>query len=264
MSASFFSQIKPLRKGGWWRSFGYGAWALGSVAGVGGLVIGLALGAWELVVGPTEGIFRSTAGLFALYAAQYLVGLSALLILPVFFLRQRWPQIKKFFGILRGVAWNDVGLALVSIMPYFAVSISLQMIIIALVPGFDSEQAQDIGFENLTSPAELLMAFAALVVIAPLAEELIFRGYLYSHVRHNLSFWAASIFVSVLFGLMHGQWNVGIDTFVLSLVLCYLRERTGSIWAGVLLHALKNGIAFTLLFVISPEELIVWFWQVIG
>ena len=45
------------------------------------------------------------------------------------------------------------------------------------------------------------------------------------------------------------QWAVTIDTFVLSLMLCALREYTGAIWAGVLLHAIKNGLAFYLLFV---------------
>jgi hypothetical protein len=66
--------------------------------------------------------------------------------------------------------------------------------------------------------------------------------------------WAAIIITSLLFGAVHGQWNVAIDVFVLSLVLCSLREVTGNIWAGVLLHMLKNGLAFYLLF-INPSLL---------
>jgi membrane protease YdiL (CAAX protease family) len=54
---------------------------------------------------------------------------------------------------------------------------------------------------------------------------------------------------SVLFGLIHGQWNVGVDVFVLSMVACSLREVTGSIWAGILLHMLKNALAFYIIFV---------------
>ncbi|RYZ49901.1 MAG: CPBP family intramembrane metalloprotease, partial [Sphingobacteriales bacterium] len=57
------------------------------------------------------------------------------------------------------------------------------------------------------------------------------------------------IVTSIVFGAIHGQWNVAVDVFALSLILCSLREITGSIWAGVLLHMLKNGIAFYFLFI---------------
>ncbi|MEJ0073120.1 MAG: CPBP family glutamic-type intramembrane protease [Candidatus Saccharibacteria bacterium] len=40
-----------------------------------------------------------------------------------------------------------------------------------------------------------------------------------------------------------------IDTFTLSVVLCYIREKTGTLWSGVLIHALKNGIAFLSLYI---------------
>jgi membrane protease YdiL (CAAX protease family) len=46
-------------------------------------------------------------------------------------------------------------------------------------------------------------------------------------------------------------WIGAVDTFTLSLVLVSLREITGNLWAGISLHAAKNGIAFILLFVIA-------------
>ena len=39
-----------------------------------------------------------------------------------------------------------------------------------------------------------------------------------------------------------------LDTFILSLVLIYLREKTGGLWASITLHAFKNGVAFVALF----------------
>jgi membrane protease YdiL (CAAX protease family) len=39
-------------------------------------------------------------------------------------------------------------------------------------------------------------------------------------------------------------WAAGVDTFVLSLVLVYLREKTGALYAGMLVHSLNNLIAF--------------------
>jgi membrane protease YdiL (CAAX protease family) len=46
-------------------------------------------------------------------------------------------------------------------------------------------------------------------------------------------------------------WIAFIDTFILSMVLVWLREQTGNLWAGIVLHAIKNGIAFVSLFILS-------------
>ena len=62
--------------------------------------------------------------------------------------------------------------------------------------------------------------------------------------------WPAALIVSIIFGALHGQWNVAIDTFILSMVACYLREATGTIWPGVVIHMTKNAVAFVLLFVV--------------
>lgn len=62
---------------------------------------------------------------------------------------------------------------------------------------------------------------------------------------------AAAIFTSMLFALAHAQWNVAIDTFILSFALIWLLEKTGNIWASVALHALKNLIAFLAIFVFN-------------
>jgi membrane protease YdiL (CAAX protease family) len=94
-----------------------------------------------------------------------------------------------------------------------------------------------------------------LVVIAPFAEEILFRGYLYGKLRKSIPTWLAMVVTSALFGAIHAQWNVGVDVFVLSMVACSLREVTGGIWAGILLHMLKNGLAFYILF-INPSFLV--------
>lgn len=59
----------------------------------------------------------------------------------------------------------------------------------------------------------------------------------------------SSLVVSMVFGILHGQWNVGVNVFALSLVMCLLREYTGSVWAGIVLHMTKNALAFYMLFV---------------
>lgn len=156
---------------------------------------------------------------------------------------------RQDLGIDKLPAWLDIGLAPLAFVIYAIISAAALIAIGYFVPSFNLDQAQDVGFENLKQKIDMVLAFATLVVIAPIAEELLFRGYLYGKLRKHASMVLAIVATSVLFGVVHGQWNVGIDTFILGAVLCGLREITGTIWAGVLVHMIKNGVAFFVLFI---------------
>ncbi len=155
---------------------------------------------------------------------------------------------------MRGLGLNkfkisDLGLAALGFLIYFAASIVISFVVQSIVP-FDENQVQDIGFSN-PNGLELVMVFVTIVILAPLAEELLFRGFIFKGIRRTLPFWPTAIIVSLLFGLVHGQINVGLDVFALSMVLCWLRERTSSLWPGIMLHSGKNLVAFIILYVIG-------------
>lgn len=143
-------------------------------------------------------------------------------------------------GIEGNLTWTDIGLAPIGFVVYLIMGMIGQW----LTPFVDWSAEQDIGYDwsNLIG-ADLLMTAIAVVIIAPIAEEVIFRGYLYGKLKQIMPIWLVVVLVSALFGVMHGQANVGINVFFLSIALCVLREMTGTIYAGVLLHMLKNGIA---------------------
>lgn len=155
---------------------------------------------------------------------------------------------KKQLGLLRLPSWLDIGLAPAGLVIYL-IATAIFTTIAMTIPGFDANQMQETGFANLSYRYEYFLAFATLVVIAPLAEEVLFRGYLYGKLRNYVPAWFGVLLTSLLFAAVHGQWNVAVDVFALSLVLCILREITGNIWASFLLHMLKNGIAYYLLFI---------------
>ena len=134
---------------------------------------------------------------------------------------------------------------IVSLLGAVAIVYVMQLIL----PVVNWSETQDVGFNNVVSSMDRIITFVALVILAPLMEELIFRGYLYSRLRGKMSALPAIILVSVLFGVMHGQWNVGIVVGVMSVVLCIAREMTGTIYAGILMHMIRNGIAFYMLYV---------------
>ena len=161
----------------------------------------------------------------------------------------------KALGLSGWPTWTDIGLAPVGFVVYYILA-AILVSLFSLFPWFDVSEVQNIGFSYYVGGFDRVIAFITLVVVAPIAEEVIFRGWLYGKIREkiaaeysNVVSMIVSIFlVSLLFGLVHFQWNVGVNVFALSIVLCGLREITGTIYAGILLHMLKNGVAFWLLF----------------
>lgn len=152
---------------------------------------------------------------------------------------------------LRGLpTWTDILLAPIGFVVVLLLAGALTMLMMAIMPGVNWEQTQEVGYNNLYQVHDFALAFVCLVVLAPLCEEIIFRGWLYGKLRFRMSAVPAILITSLLFGIMHGQWNVGVTVFAMSIGMCVMRELTGTIWSGVVLHMIKNGVAFYFLFVI--------------
>lgn len=161
---------------------------------------------------------------------------------------------RQVFGLIGRFKLKTLGLFGLAFGAYLITSSLVTTLAGSFLPFVDLNQPQQLGIKPTTDTLQLITIFTMLVVVPPIAEELLFRGYMFQGLREQLSFWPAAILVSLVFGIAHGQWNVGIDTFVLSIFLCALREYTGSIWATMLLHAAKNMLAFSLIF-LFPEAL---------
>jgi uncharacterized protein len=82
------------------------------------------------------------------------------------------------------------------------------------------------------------------IVVAPIVEELYFRGFLFAAFRSKYTWKIAALISAVLFGLAHGQWVAFIPTALLGYTFAYLYERTRSIWPGIILHCLVNSFGF--------------------
>ncbi len=166
------------------------------------------------------------------------------------FTRKTWRTIG-----LKKPRWQDIQYVILGLFAYYVAYIVVILLVKQIAP-LDFEQKQEIGFDTSTTGIGIVCAFMALVVLPPIVEEILFRGFLYTRFKDVLPKYAAAFAVSILFGAAHLQfgsgnallWVAAIDTFILSLMLVYLREKTGTIWAGVGVHALKNFVAFVILF----------------
>lgn len=181
---------------------------------------------------------------YILLAEALAVGLVMLI------LRRRRLNLRSI-GFGRRPAWRDVKWAALGFVAFYGLLIAVTAILSLLIPSFNAGAPQDVGFNILSTPMDRIIAFAALVIFPPLGEETLMRGYLYSGLRSRLKFWPAMLITSLLFGAAHlstgvsgALWAAGVDTFLLSVILVYLREKTAALYAPIIAHGLNNLVAF--------------------
>ncbi len=86
--------------------------------------------------------------------------------------------------------------------------------------------------------------FLAAVVLAPLCEEVLFRGLLYPAFKKRIGTGLAMVLTALLFALVHWHLQTFPALFVLGLALAYVYERTGTLAAPITFHAIFNGWTF--------------------
>lgn len=189
----------------------------------------------------------ASAGFNFAYTFLFFVAYSA----AIYWLPQKifkYKILDRDLGLMREITWTDLGLGVAGFVASLIAGGIILGAVEAILPGFDANQEQSLGFRGLFSPLDHMLAFVSIAILPPIAEEFIFRGVIYGQLRKVGVFFAV-IWTSLLFGFVHLQLNVGVVVFVMSLVMCLIREKlTDSIWAGVVIHFLKNSIAFILLY----------------
>lgn len=119
----------------------------------------------------------------------------------------------------------------------YGIALLLSQIIGALVPGSMETYQELIGF-SLSGSA--LIAALTVVIIAPIGEELIFRGIIFRLLEKNLPVVAAIIIQAVLFGIYHMNIMQGLYVLPLALALGYTAYRTKSVYPCILMHMVNN------------------------
>ncbi len=167
--------------------------------------------------------------------------------------KTKWRAI----GLIRP-RLRDARYAVLGYLAYFLLlSLALQLAA-KLLPGLNLKQEQDVLFNKDTTGGALWLVFISLAVLPPFVEEIAFRGFLYTGLRTKWPKVVAAVVTSVLFAVAHLQvgsgqallWVAAMDTFVLSMVMIYVRERTGGLAASMSIHFIKNSLAFSYLFLL--------------
>ncbi|MCL2881764.1 MAG: CPBP family intramembrane metalloprotease [Coriobacteriia bacterium] len=114
-----------------------------------------------------------------------------------------------------------------------------EQIIAALLPTATSSSSMtDLAFGQLFST---IPGILSIVVVAPIAEEIMFRGMVFGTLNKKLAFPVALIMQAVFFGVFHGNIPQGLMTFGLGILLAWVYLRSGSLFSSMLIHFAFNG-----------------------
>ncbi|MGA7705565.1 MAG: type II CAAX endopeptidase family protein [Solirubrobacteraceae bacterium] len=157
------------------------------------------------------------------------------------------------FGLRPTPLRRAAGLATLTIVAFLI--FSAVWVVVLSVKEEDTKLLNALGTNETTL---LLIASALLTtVIAPICEEILFRGYIFAALSKWRGWIPGAILTGVLFGAVHaGSAPVEdlIPLGVLGFALCFLYRRTGSLYPCIAVHSLNNSIAFG-----GLEK---WSWQV--
>lgn len=249
-----------------WRKFGW--FCLGILPTLGYLVLGFAVSAVLSILWMVPAILQGEMGFIEdLGQFTMITGMVyAVLGLIVFGL---W----YYFGCRRRELLPPKGvLAPKNLFLLFLSAVGAQYVVSYVIAGIEVvfpkavedyvEMTEAAGLGDLT-----LIMVLYVVVLGPMAEELIFRGLTFHYMKKAVSrFWLANVLQALLFGIMHLNLVQGIYAFLLGMMLGWVYQRFQSLYASIFLHICINGLGsiIDLIFGDSSSWAMVILWNVLG
>ena len=174
-----------------------------------------------------------------------IIGCILLVAISVLLIRVRGGNVKQYLA-LKPFSWT-VGIGMLGLLLIFMIGSQ------ALTYLLDKSPLVFVDPLYQSVSSVWLLIFA-MVIVAPIYEELIFRGLLWSAITEQFSgatyaehrgAVVASLVTSVIFAVIHLQYGIyEISTIVvLALIFCYARIKSGSLVLPMLLHIINNGAA---------------------
>jgi len=164
--------------------------------------------------------------------------LEPALVLPVVIILARKPSGWGQLGFRR-FQWDGLALGCGLIVLLYPLLLLHNLILVWL--GVETQGDSITQFyRQLDAPVAFLITGA---VLAPLAEETFFRGFLFTGLRQKYGWMKSMLISAAIFGAFHLQPAAFIPTFLLGCLLAFIRQRTGSLWPAIILHFLVNALA---------------------
>jgi membrane protease YdiL (CAAX protease family) len=173
------------------------------------------------------------------------------------YIRLIWP---------RALTWTDLGLKPLPLEYTLRMGVAAGLgglVIIDIVGtllsqvGLRPNQLEEFEFVLSEGPLAFVVLLIAAAVVAPFFEELFFRGFLFGVYRRRQPLWLAYLVSSVLFTILHLEPNrmslsqmagLSVGIFLLAILLAWLYQHTGSLYPGMIAHAINNATGLILFY----------------
>jgi membrane protease YdiL (CAAX protease family) len=225
---------RPLTAPWGWRDLAFGI----AAGGAGLIVLNLILLALGAAAGGTVVKNGIVLTIFVAVQDSMIVGAAALFSIVRY--RVGWDRLGfRGFNVALGC-----GLSIALLIFSYGVRICYGIVATGL--GY-RPALQDVLSRLDTQGFGFVLTLIAAAVIAPIAEETFFRGFVYGGLRGRIGSLGAMLVSTLFFTALHFTLDQFIPIFALGLTLAWLYERTGSLYPGMLLHASNNAISLVLL-----------------
>jgi membrane protease YdiL (CAAX protease family) len=211
------------------------------------MVAGLLLGAGGAIFGAGLGDPPASVSILSVIAQDVcLIGAA------LFFARiTSWPRPEQF-----GLRPAPLKRSAAYVIGGYVSFLLFSLLWLAIIGQSDTEDTITESLGAKDSTVALIAVTFVVTVCAPLAEEFLFRGYFFGALRKN-GFWFAALFTGLAFGVVHIFGSP--IAFIIPLValgagLCFIREKTGSLYPCIALHCINNSLAMS-----ASEG---WSWQI--
>jgi len=172
---------------------------------------------------------------------------SLLLLGFILYLKRKHKWSWRDLGLRKFVFLDAVGLIFMAFVAYFAISLLLTLLLQKYgltVPGLAPQSSYLLLFgKDYWGIASLVVTA---LIIAPLIEEILFRGYLLENLKASWGAKSALFVAAAFFALFHFQLGSFFFLYLLGIILGWIYIRSNSVWPCVIFHIVNNGLALLL------------------
>jgi len=181
------------------------------------------------------------------FAGTTIVTLVALIATPVLLMAIMLTRSPAKTLSLSWPRWGVLPVAAMLAMLLHPAGMALAECVHTLYP-ISGDVAKQLGAVNqlVESAPSFWIVLIVLAVVPAICEEIAFRGFILSGLRHMGHKWAAIIISSLFFGAAHGILQQSISACVVGVVIGFLVVQSGSLWAGIVFHCVYNMMSLSI------------------
>jgi membrane protease YdiL (CAAX protease family) len=182
---------------------------------------------------------------------------EAIIIIPALFFALKYNYSPILLFRLRSIKVNLLVISLIVGFSLTVISDEIDRLIQIIIKIPESFRLIYEKFLVINSISDFFIVVFSAVILAPVLEEMLFRGFLQTSLENNLNIKVAVIVTSIIFAIFHAYPWVLLQIFIIAIVMGVMAWKSNSIIPSIIVHLINNGIA--LIFVNSKPEQYQWY-----